>query len=267
MKRSKISLQFIMLTFCIAYCVAGILIFWGRFGYSVYNWVDTFQQFLMNVPFSAYILSPAIASFVVLRKNNNVSGFKEWLRTVFYYKNNIFLYLLVIAGLILYFGTHIAVSGYNEVNFSFYTFLLSLPGGIIIGGLEEAGWMYVLQPEFDKRYGFVLASIYVGVIWVFWHIPLFFIPGTSHYEGLINFWMFNVQVMSFSFFRGAVYKVSGKGHVFVFMLFHAMFNAASPMFGTMTMKWEGTLAANAAMLLLSFVIVAIYNKKEKIKDI
>lgn len=50
----------------------------------------------------------------------------------------------------------------------------------------------------------------------------------------------------------------------MFMLFHAMFNAASPMFGTMTMKWEGTLAANAAMLLLSFVIVAIYNKKENL---
>ena len=71
-----------------------------------------------------------------------------------------------------------------------YVFL-SLPGNLIIGGLEEAGWMYVLQPRLDKKYGFFSASVLVGVIWIFWHIPLFFIPGTNHCDGVINFWMFN----------------------------------------------------------------------------
>lgn len=258
----KISLQFTVLTFCIAYLVSGVLIVLGRFGYSVYNWVDSFWKFMMNVPFSIYILSPAIASYIVLKKNNRVAGFREWLRRVFYFKNNIFVYLYVIAGLALYFGVHIAVSGRAEVVLPYYTFLLSLPGGILIGGLEEAGWMYVLQPELDKKYGFVLASVFVGVIWVFWHIPLFFIPGTNHCEGLINFWMFQVQVMSFSFFRGAVYKISGKGCVFVFLLFHAMFNAAFPIFSTMTMTWAGTITANAAMILLSIGTVMIYDKKQ-----
>lgn len=259
----KISIQFTVLTFFIAYLVAGTLIILGQFGYSVYNWVNTFQQFIMNVPFSIYILSPAIASYIVLKKNNRIAGFKEWLKTVFYFKNNIFVYLFMVAGLTLYFGAHIAVSGRAETVLPFYTFFLSLPGGIIIGGLEEAGWMYVLQPEFDKKYGFVLASIFVGVIWVFWHIPLFLIPGTNHCEGLINFWMFNVQVMSFSFFRGAIYKISGKGHVFVCLLFHAMFNAVSPIFGTMTMTWAGTITANAAMILLSIATVMIYDKKNR----
>jgi len=165
-----------VLTFLIAYLVAGILIVLGQFGYSVYNWVNTFQQFLMNVPFSIYILSPAIASYIVLKKNNRIKGLMEWLKTVFYFKNNIYVYLFVIAGLALYFGVHIAVSGRAEMVLPFYTFFLSLPGGIIIGGLEESGWMYVLQPEYDKKYGFILASIFVGLIWVLWHIPLFSFP-------------------------------------------------------------------------------------------
>jgi len=260
----KIIVQFTVLTFCIAYLVSGTLIALGTLGYSVHNWVHSLQQFVMNIPFAIYILSPAIASYIVLKKNNKIADFKEWLKTVFYAKNNISLYLFVIAGLALYFLIHIAVSGRTEMVLPFYMFFLSLPGNLIIGGLEEAGWMYILQPELDKKYGFVLSSIFVGIIWTLWHIPLFFIPGTNHGEGLINFWMFAIQLMSFRFFNGAIYKISGKGRVFMCVLFHTMFNAASPIFGTMTMTWAGTIAANAVIVLVSIITVVIYDKKNRI---
>ncbi len=263
MTDKKIIVQFTMLTFCIAYLVSGALIALGQFGYSVYNWVHSLQQFGMNIPFAIYILSPTIASYFVLKKNNKIADFKEWLKTVFYAKNNLSLYLFVVAGLALYFLIHIAVSGRTEVVLPFYTFLLSLPGNLIIGGLEEAGWMYILQPELDKKYGFVFSSVYVGIIWALWHIPLFFIPGTNHSKGLINFWMFAVQLIAFRFFNGTIYKISGKGRVFMCVLFHTMFNAASPIFGTMTMTWVGTIAANAVIVLVSIVTVVIYDKKSR----
>ena len=69
MTNKKIIVQFTILTFSIAYLVSGALIILGQFGYSVYNWVHTLQQFVMNIPFSIYILSPAIASYIVLKKN------------------------------------------------------------------------------------------------------------------------------------------------------------------------------------------------------
>lgn len=263
MTDKKIIVQFTMLTFCIAYLVSGALIALGQFGYSVYNWVHSLQQFGMNIPFAIYILSPTIASYFVLKKNNKIADFKEWLKTVFYAKNNLSLYLFVVAGLALYFLIHITVSGRTEVVLPFYTFFLSLPGNLIIGGLEEAGWMYILQPELDKKYGFVFSSVYVGIIWALWHIPLFFIPGTNHSKGLINFWMFAVQLIAFRFFNGAIYKISGKGRVFMCVLFHTMFNAASPIFGTMTMTWVGTIAANAVIVLVSIVTVVIYDKKSR----
>lgn len=263
MTDNKIIVKFTMLTFCIAYLVSGIMIILGQFGYSVHNWVHSIQQFGMNIPFAIYILSPAIASYIILKKNNKIADFKEWLRTVFYVKNNIFVYLFVVSGLSLYFLIHLAVSDRTEIVLPFYTFFLALPGNLIIGGLEEAGWMYILQPELDKKYGFILSSVSVGIIWVLWHIPLFFIPGTNHGEGLINFGMFAVQLMAFRFFNGAIYKISGKGCVFMCVLFHTMFNAASPIFGTMTMTWKGTIAANAVIVLVSIVTVAIYNKKNR----
>ncbi len=86
MSDRKVILQFTVLTFCIAYGVSGVLIALGQFGYKVYSLVNSLQQFAMNIPFAIYILSPAIASYVVLKKNNNVTGFPEWLKTVFLQK-------------------------------------------------------------------------------------------------------------------------------------------------------------------------------------
>ncbi|WP_410769528.1 CPBP family intramembrane glutamic endopeptidase [Fontibacillus sp. BL9] len=259
----KIIVQFTVLTFSIAYLVSGALIALGPLGYSVHNSVHSLQQFGMNTPFAIYILSPAIASYIVLKKHNKIADFKEWLKTVFYAKNNISLYLFVVAGLSLYFLIHMAVSGRTEMVLPFYAFFLALPGNLIIGGLEEAGWMYILQPELDKKYGFVLSSVIVGIVWILWHIPLFFIPGTNHGEGLINFWMFAVQLMAFRFFNGAIYKISGKGCVFMCVLFHTVYNAATPIFGTITMTWAGTIAANAVIILVSIVTVVIYDKKSR----
>lgn len=264
MSDRKIILQFTALTFCIAYGVSGALITLGQFGYKVYGYINSLQQFAMNIPFAIYILSPAIASYIVLKKNNEVSGLQEWLKTVFYAKNKLSVYLSVAAGIVLYFEVHMMVSGCDGRTLPFYMFFLSLPGNFFIGGMEETGWMYVLQPRLDKKYDFVFSSVLVGVIWVFWHIPLFFIPGTNHYEELINFWMFNVQVMSLSFFRGAIYKIAGKGYVFVYVLFHTMFNAASSVFISMTMTWTGTIVANAVIILFSIAIVTVYNKSKKI---
>lgn len=73
----KVILQFTVLTFCIAYGVSGVLIALGQFGYKVYSLVNSLQQFAMNIPFAIYILSPAIASYVVLKKNNKVSDFQN----------------------------------------------------------------------------------------------------------------------------------------------------------------------------------------------
>lgn len=268
MTDKKIAVQFTVLTFCTAYPVAAVLIVLGQFGFSVYSTVwESMQHPGMSIPFAVYILSPAIASYVILKKNRKISGFMEWLKTVFYVKNNISCYLFVGAGLALYFLIHLTVSGRTETALPFYTFFLALPGNLFIGGMEEAGWMYILQPGLDKRYGYVLSSVSFGIIWLLWHVPLFFIPGTIHQAGAVNFGMFAVQLIAFRFFYGAIYKISGKGRIFLCVLFHTMFNAASPVFSTVTMTWAGTAAANAVIVLVSIAAVVIYGKKEQINEI
>mgnify|MGYP005781809409 FL=1 len=258
----KVIVNFTALTFGIAYLVSGVLIALGPFGYQVYSWVDTLPQFCANIPFAVYILSPAIASYLVLKRSHKIADLREWLKTVFHAKNSGYPYLLVIAGLVLYFSLHAAFSGRAEPALPFYVFFLSLPGNLLIGGLEEAGWSYILQPGLDKRFGYALSCILSGMIWILWHVPLFFLPGTRHAEGLIPFGMFAVQCMALRFFLGAIRRISGKSGVFMCVLFHTMFNAASSVFAAATATWPGTIAANAAMVLVSILTVAVLSKKQ-----
>ena len=166
-------MHFTVLTFCIAYLVSGSLIVLGKLGYRVYSWVNTLPQFCMDIPFAIYILSPAIASYIVLKKNSKTINLWKWSKTVFYVKNNVYPYVFVVAGLVLYFSIHALSLGRIEMVLPFYAFFLSIPGNLFIGGLEETGWAYILQPALDKRFGYILSCIITGIIWIVWHIPLF----------------------------------------------------------------------------------------------
>jgi membrane protease YdiL (CAAX protease family) len=88
----------------------------------------------------------------------------------------------------------------NSFNISLY--LSQLPSFIpliIIGPLsEEYGWRGYFLYKLQQRWNALSSSIVVGIIWGLWHLPLFFMVGTSQHELRIPFISFLVGTITIS---------------------------------------------------------------------
>ena len=116
-----------------------------------------------------------------------------------------------------------------------WTFLMVL----LIGGPtgEEFGWRGFLLQRVQPVFGLLWASIGIGVVTAFWHLPLFWIPGTP--QSHVPFVLFLVRTIALSIVSTWLYNGSRRSLLFV-LLFHASLNTwPNTLF---ILEAEGTLA-------------------------
>ena len=133
-------------------------------------------------------------------------------------------------------------------------FLLSLliPG--FAGTWEEPGFRGYALPRLQFRYSALIASLILGVLWAFWHLP-FVVTGEHIWIdatlfiiewSIVYTWLFN----------------NAKGSVLIVMLFHAMNNTFSSAFESQ--MFSGADSVNQAWLrlalwgLVAIVVVVVY---------
>ncbi len=252
MKKS-ISAQFLLLTGAIAFVSWGACVAFNLSGFSLN------QDYWMYLPYMAGVWSPTIASYFVLKSNHQISGFKEWLKNVFDGKRPIWMYLFVILLASSYFIPQILIFGITEMKPA-YMLIILVPLMLFCGGLEEAGWRYILQPELDTKVGYILSSIIVSAIWAVWHLPLFFIAGSSQSE--MNFGVFAIGIVGLTFVLGALRKVTKS--VFLCVLLHCLVNVGKGVFIFEDTLW-GSVVETALLIIISVCVVAFYERKEQAK--
>jgi membrane protease YdiL (CAAX protease family) len=89
---------------------------------------------------------------------------------------------------------------------------------LIYDGLrEEVGWRDLMLPKLQDILGSLWGSISVGLLWAFWHLPLFFMPGTSQYGSSLIVYVYILTCWSVVI---SLLMNKAQGSVLVAILFH-----------------------------------------------
>jgi membrane protease YdiL (CAAX protease family) len=86
---------------------------------------------------------------------------------------------------------------------------------------EELGWRGFALPRLAARMGLGPASLAIGAIWGFWHVPQFFIAEADTYRQ--SFWVYCLSVIALSVIIAWLFA-HVNGSLWPVMLFHAAVN-------------------------------------------
>lgn len=247
---SKLNKDYLLFTFAI------MLLCWGSCVICSLNGISLNENRLLFIPYLLGGWSPTIASFIALKKNNKIANFKEWIKNIFDFKHNIFSYLLVVIFAILFFLPQCLISGY-EKGAPLFAIIFMIPVMLAAGGLEEAGWRYIFQPELEKKFNFTVSTIIVSIIWWLWHMPLFFVQGVAQYGQ--NYLAFGINVLALSFALACIRKNTNS--VWLCVLFHCATNSLSGIY-IVNDNILGNIASAIILVIISYVVTGLNNKKQ-----
>ena len=240
---SKLTKEYLFYTFFI------MIVCWGIFLWCSVSGINIEDNYLLYLPYLLGGWSPTIASYVVLKKNGNVNSFKEWMKNVFDFKHSVNSYLTVVIFAVAYILTQCLVSGY-EKRTPLYMIIVMIPMMIIAGGLEEAGWRYIFQPELEKKYSYSASSIIVSVVWWLWHLPLFYVNNGA--ELGLNYIAYGVNVLGLSFALACIKKNTGS--VWLCVLFHSIVNSLTGIY-SVNENILGNIVAAVVLIVFSHIFV------------
>ena len=133
-------------------------------------------------------LGPALAALILVGRSEGKAGLKRIAANSFGKKCN---WKFLIWSSLLLMGIHAAsrlIYGLFSSNLPESDMLTSplsiVPLFIVMfllgGGLnEEIGWRGYALDRFQGKYSALVSSLFLGVFWIIWHLPVFFLPGTN----------------------------------------------------------------------------------------
>lgn len=134
--------------------------------------------------------------------------------------------------------------------------IIFLQATILYGGNEELGWRGTMQDILQEKLPSPISTLIVGLTWVCWHIPLWFIDGNSHQS--MSFLMFAILGMALSYWLSAVYNVTGA--VVFCMIMHGWTNT---MMGLLKINENFVYYIVLGALTVISIIVSIYAQNKR----
>jgi len=267
--KKKIPIRFFIVTFTWSWLI------WLPLILANYRLIPVSKELLTVITMPVSILAafgPAVGAFVslhTLQGKGSIGIFlKSFLSLKFGWK--------AWTSIILIFSISTAIAWYTPELFGENRLPMLLPHIYIFplywlfivlfgGGQEEIGWRAYILPFLEDRFGSLKGSTILGLVWACWHIPLWFIAGTS--QTYMHFAGFVMLMLGYSFIFSWIMKSSGRRPL-AGLIVHGTANAFVPVFPTIIMTlgvpqirfWIWT-----SLTLIIGIIIAIvrsYNHKK-----
>ncbi|WP_036688273.1 CPBP family intramembrane glutamic endopeptidase [Paucisalibacillus globulus] len=113
---------------------------------------------------------------------------------------------------------------------------------------EELGWRGYALNELQKKYSPLKSALIVGVLWGFWHTPLWFATGYTGMELITYILLFMIGILSFSIIVTLFYNLNK--NLIIPIVIHQLFNFSLVMV-------KGDLLNILGYVMLSYLVVAI----------
>jgi membrane protease YdiL (CAAX protease family) len=126
---------------------------------------------------------------------------------------------------------------------------------------EEMGWRGFALPRLQVKYNALVSSLILGVIWTFWHLPLFFLTGATQVS--IPMPIYLMLVVTVTFYLTWLYN-NTHGSLIIAILAHFCYNLSSTLIAGVVSLMPAMIfymTAGPLLFLVTVAVVIIYGPK------
>ncbi len=247
---------FFLLTFAIAWMI------WLPIGYLAP------EYFLLAIIPGAW--APTIVSVLLTRLTDGKDGVRQFLSRVVRWRVGMQWYLVVLFGIAL---IAFAAQGLNIWLFDGAPVKFNLPAGVPEDGLlvalpiiffvniffggplaEDIGWRGYALPKLREKMSAFTASLLIGIVWVLWHLPFFWIPEGRVAIGGVPLLWFALLTTAWSVLFAWVYVNTES--ILMPVLFHAAVNTTLGTLGVLGQA-NGSLTPVILNTVLTWLVVGV----------
>lgn len=178
---------------------------------------------------------PSLVAIVLTGRQEGSAGLKRLGRRIVQFNIGWRWYLAIVGIVVLGTVAQIALIHVLGGTFDLGLFIAQLPSAIpliILGPLsEELGWRGYAQDRLQTRWNGLVSGLIVGVIWALWHLPLFYMAGTSQSVLHIPFLGFACGVTATSVLYAWLHNQTSNS-VWTAVFFHWMYTYSAQVVAT-----------------------------------
>ncbi len=151
------------------------------------------------------------------------SGVRKLGQRIIQFNIGMKLYLSAILIAIIISGLQLGLNSITGSKFDYSLFITqigSLLPLLVLGPIsEEIGWRGFALDRLQTRWSALISGLIIGVVWSLWHLPLFFMIGTSQFELKIPFIGFMLGLTSSSVIYSWLHN-RARGSIWMAIFFH-----------------------------------------------